>query len=638
MSPLRKTRSPGLRNTDYPDPSNWSLIRRLVGLAWLHRWHCLRVLTFQILLVIMTLCGLSMTGLGVDYIRHVMDKGSRPPQWWFDMAPPAGWPPMVVISVYIAGGIILLVTTRSLLNYLRMVSVTQLIQQKVTVMLRQKVYDKLQRLSFRFFDQNDGGTIINRVTNDVQMTSKFLSIVLLALFEVIVTLSLYVGFMASIHVPLTLAVMATTPVLCIVTFIFTRLIRKETKVWLQLRDKLVSTLSENVQGVHVVKGFARQQEQIERFGHDNEAVHDQQHRIFWLTSIFGPLVTFMTQINLVVIFAYGGYLVVLYESDPLRGIPLGSGLLVFATLATQFSTQIQRVAIMANKAQECLTSADRVFEILDTPLEIQSPPDAVLVPRARGRVRFEAVRFGYRPEETVLHDIDFDVEPGACVAIVGPTGAGKTTLLSLIPRFYDPIFGRIMLDGTDLRQLDLDDLRRNIGLVFQESFLFSNSVAANIAFGHPDATPQQIENAAKIACAHEFIAELPDGYDTVIGERGCDLSGGQCQRLAIARAVLLEPPILLLDDPMAAIDPETEHDILRAIDNAMANRTTFVVAHRLSTLRRANQVIVLEKGQIVQVGTHAELLATKGHYRKVARLQAADEESKRLLGVDAGGV
>jgi ATP-binding cassette subfamily B protein len=239
-------------------------------------------------------------------------------------------------------------------------------------------------------------------------------------------------------------------------------------------------------------------------------------------------------------------------------------------------------------------------------------------------VRFENVDFGYLPGGNVLREIEFEAKPGQCIAIVGATGAGKSTLLSLIPRFYDASRGRVTIDGIDVRQFDLDQLRRSIGLVFQESFLFSNTVAANIAFGNPQATREQIERAAKIAAAHEFIVQLPEGYDTVIGEYGSNLSGGQRQRLAIARAILLEPPILILDDALASVDPETEHEIMAAMEGAMRGRTTFVVAHRLSTLRRADWVLVLDEGRIVQSGTHDDLMQQDGHYLEAALLQCVD--------------
>ena len=262
---------------------------------------------------------------------------------------------------------------------------------------------------------------------------------------------------------------------------------------------------------------------------------------------------------------------------------------------------------------------------------MQSRPGALRRARLAGAVRFEDVSFAYEAYAPVLRQIDLTVTPGQCVAILGATGAGKSALMSLIPRFYDPTAGRVLIDGSDARDLDLDDLRRNIGLVFQESFLFSHTVAANIAFGHPQATPAQIEKAARIAAAHDFIRELPHGYDTVLGEGGMSLSGGQRQRLALARALLLEPAILLLDDPTAAIDSQTEHEIFEALDRAIAGRTTFIVAHRLSTLRRVDFVIVMDDGRIVQRGTHEELMKVPGPYLHVATLQLVDSDDLRAL-------
>jgi ATP-binding cassette subfamily B protein len=350
----------------------------------------------------------------------------------------------------------------------------------------------------------------------------------------------------------------------------------------------------------------------------NEAVRAQQQNIFWRVSAFVPSIGLLTQFNIFMLLAYGGHLVIAGE------LPLGTGMVVFAGLLQQFSGQISNIAQIANTIQQSLAGARRVFEVLDAPVEIVSAPGAARLPRAGGAVRFEDVTFGYnRGDSPVLRGIEFEARPGECLGILGPTGAGKTTLLSLIPRFYDPLRGRVLVDGTDVRELDLDDLRRNVGLVFQESFLFSNTVAANIAFGHPRAGREEIERAAKIAAAHEFILELPNGYDTLLGESGKDLSGGQRQRLAIARALLLDPAILLLDDPTAAVDPGTESEIIRAIENAMRGRTTFIVANRVSTLRRADRILVLEGGRLVQSGTHDELIRVPGAYRRTAELQFA---------------
>ena len=326
-----------------------------------------------------------------------------------------------------------------------------------------------------------------------------------------------------------------------------------------------------------------------------------------------------------VLLAYGGILVIRNE------LSLGMGLIVFAGLLQQFSNQVANLANLANNVQESLSGARRVFEVLDKPVEVATRPGAIKIPKVRGAVRFEGVTFGYQAQDPILHNVSFEVQPGECIAILGTTGAGKSTLMSLIPRFYDPQKGRVRVDGQDVRDLDVDDLRRNVGIVFQENFLFSNTIAANIAFGCPEATDPQIEKAARIAAAHDFIMALPQGYGAVLGEGGATLSGGQRQRLAIARAILLEPAILLLDDPTAAIDSATEHEIMAGMAGAMEHRTTFIVAHRLSTLRRADRILVLENGRIVQTGTHAELLNAKGPYRGVALLQVVDDESLNLL-------
>jgi ABC-type multidrug transport system fused ATPase/permease subunit len=295
-------------------------------------------------------------------------------------------------------------------------------------------------------------------------------------------------------------------------------------------------------------------------------------------------------------------------------------------LLQQFNGQVANLTTIANSVQQSFTAARRVFEVLDTHSEVRNQPRVLLPSRLHGRIRFEQVSFGYQPEVSVLRGVSFEIEPGQVVGIYGLTGAGKTSLLSLIPRFFDPQEGRILADGHDLRHLDLDQYRRQIGIVYQESFLFSNTVTANIAFGNPHATQAQIEQAARAASAHEFILSLPHGYETVLGESGVDLSGGQRQRLALARALLLQPPILILDDPTASVDSRTEQEIVSALREAMTGRTTFIVANRLSLLCRADLILVLERGRLFHKGKHEELLALPGPYRDTALLQLMDLE------------
>lgn len=590
-----------------------------MGLVWRYRAGCLKVLGLQVVLLALGLSSLSFWGLGIDYLQYQITPDAKPPQWPFGFQPAAGWSPAVVI-VAIGVAILLFGIVRAVLTYAYTVSVNQLTQGQVVVDLRTAVYDKLQRLSFRFFDDNATGAIINRVTADVQQTRAFVDGVVIQIIIMVLSLGVYLAYMLNVHLRLTLACLATTPLLWLASSYYSRTIQPEYVRNRDLVDEMIRRLAEYIQGIQVIKGFAREPEVNAEFQVVNRAVRDQQQKIFWRISLFGPGISFLTQINIFIALLYGGTLVIHNQ------LPLGLGLVVFVGLVQQFSAQVQNLANVGNTALQSLTGARRVFEILDAPVEVRTPSHPVRLPAAHGgrRVRFEQVAFRHGPDEVVLADIDFEVAPGQCVAILGATGAGKSSLMSLLPRFYDPTHGRILLDGVDLRQLDLDELRRNIGTVFQESFLFSNTIAANIAFGHPEASREQIERAARVAAAHDFIQELPKGYDTVLRETGSNLSGGQRQRLAIARAVLLDPSILVLDDPTAAVDPQTENEILAALDNATQGRTTFIVAHRLSAVRRADLVVVLDQGRIVQRGTHAELRRQPGHYRSIAEIQFAE--------------
>jgi len=604
------------------EPSHVQLLKRLLLLSWRYRTQCIAVFAFQVVLLGLGVLGLGLSGLAIDVIRHALEPGSPPVHFPFGISA-GSWPTLRVL--YSLGGLVLVAAVaRALLNYWYSVLASDLLQMKLVPELRSGVFDKLQRLSFRFFDQNASGSIFNRVTGDVQSVRSFVDGVLLQGAIMLLSLGVYLLYMLRTHALLTAACLALTPMLWLATHVFARRIAPEYRRNRELSDRMVLAMSEGVAGIQVTKVFGREQAERERFESHNGLVRDQQRTVFTTVSRFTPTIDYITQLNIGVLLLYGGALVA-------KGALSLGGLIVFAGLLQQFSAQVSSMAGIVNTLQQSLIGARRVFEVLDAPLEVAESPAPVRPDSVRGSIRFEHVGFGYDKASPVLHDLSFEVAPGSCVAVLGGTGSGKSTLLSLIPRFYDPTCGNILLDGVDIKQLPLDFLRRNIGLVFQESLLFRNSVAQNIAFGNPDASQAQIEHAARVAGAHSFILELPDGYDTVLEEGAVNLSGGQRQRIAIARALLLEPKILLLDDPTTAVDPQTEHEVLEAMDAAIEGRTTLIVANRLSTLRRADWIVVLDDGRIVERGTHAELMANKGVYYRAASLQVADAESILLL-------
>ncbi|WP_437983883.1 ABC transporter ATP-binding protein [Sorangium sp. So ce117] len=600
-----------------------SLLLRLLGLSWAYRGRVLRVLGYQIILLSLGLAGLGLTGLAIDILRHRLDPSIHLPEL------PAGLgtlvdterePMRAVLSI--GAAILAMAAARAVINYGYALSVGYLVHMEIVPDLRARVYDKLQRLSFRFFDANKSGSLINRVTGDVQLVRSFVDGVLLPSVIMVLSLGVYVAYMLRAHVLLTLACLAPTPLLWIASTLFARWAQPAYLRNRELVDRMVLSFTEGLQGIQVIKGLGREREAHRRFDERSREVREQQQDTFRTVSVLSPTIDLLGQVNLVILLGMGGLLV---TRDRMT---LGQ-LVVFAGILQQFSGQIASMATIVNTAQQSFIGAKRVFEVLDTPVEITSPEAPARPARVEGRLVFERVTFGYDPERPVLHDVHLDVAPGQFVAVIGLTGAGKSTLLSLIPRFYDPTSGRVLLDGIDLRRHDLDQIRRRMGVVFQDNFLFSNTVAANIAFGAPHATREQIERAAVIACAHEFIRELPEGYDTELGEAAANLSGGQRQRLAIARAVLLDPPLLLLDDPTAAVDASTEREILDAILSATRGRTTIMATHRAHLLRRAHQVIVLDRGRIAERGTHEELLRRRGHYASALALHDAHTSGAR---------
>jgi ATP-binding cassette subfamily B protein len=592
-------------------------VGRLTALAWRYRADFLFSLGLSIVLLLLGLVGLQLLGVVIDVIRYSLDASQRPPQYPLGWRPPSDWPPLRIVVV-LSLAIVAQALLRAVLTYGYNLVTARLTQGEIVPDLRDQLYARLQRLSFRFFDVHGSSSIFNRVTGDVQNTRLFVDGVLLQGLNMILTLVAYGIFMWRIHPALTVACLSVAVPLWWLTHYYSGRLRPAYLRNRELSDHLVQLFTESVRGMQTVKGFAAEQHQIRRFEDANGKVSSQQRCIFRDLSVFTLSTQLLSQLSLVILFSYGGWLYVQGQ------IALGGGLVVFAGLLQQFNGQVANITTIANSVQQSLAAARRVFEVLDMPLGVETKLDAIMPKRLTGRIVFENVTFGYHAEEPVLRDLSFTTEPGQVIGIFGMTGVGKSSLLALIPRFYDPQHGRILADGIDLRDLDLDAYRRQIGIVYQESFLFSNTVSANIAFGSPHATPEEIERAARVARAHEFISELPQGYATVLGESGVDLSGGQRQRLSLARALLPSPPVLILDDPTASVDAKTEAEIATALRAAMAGRTAFIVSSRLSLLRRADVILVLENGRLIQTGTHEQLAHCPGPYHETALLQLMD--------------
>jgi ABC-type multidrug transport system fused ATPase/permease subunit len=484
--------------------------------------------------------------------------------------------------------------------------------------LRNRMYGHLQSLELGFFDDQQTGQLMSRSTVDLQSVRFFLGYGLIFILQSAITILVAAGVMLAVKPDLAAVALAPTPFVIWVAYRYGKRNRPASQEVQQRIAELTAEAEENISGVRVVKAFAQEARQLARFRRSVRRVFDQSMVSTRLRAYYNPFIGFLPNLSLAAILLIGG------RQAANGSITVGE-FVAFYGYVTLLTSPVRMLGIALGMAQRAVASGARVFELLDREPRLVQPAHARPLPEGGGRVELRGVSFAYGDGPPVLRDIDLTVEPGRTVALVGPTGSGKTTLVALIPRLYDPTSGQVLVDGADLRDVDLRSLRGQIALVSDDPFLFSASVRENIAYARPDASEEEIEQAAWRAGAHQFIETLPDGYDTRVGERGYTLSGGQRQRLSIARALIMNPRILILDDATSSVDATTENRIKQALRELMADRTTFVIAHRLSTIALADEIVVLDEGTIAGRGTHEELLQDSELYAEIAEKGLPDQ-------------
>lgn len=514
--------------------------------------------------------------------------------------------------------IILVAVLRSIASFAQRYS-QQYIGQKVVFDLRNNLFTSLEEKSFSFYDQAQTGQLMSRVTSDVEQVRALLAWWLETLVSSILTVGSVILVISTIDIRLMLLYLATVPLVLLAAYNFSKRIRPRFALVRGIFGDMTSVIQQTIVGTKVVRAFAQEEHEKEKFAFPHSKYLKTNLEIWRYRSAFMPFMAFTLSLGTALVYWYGGV-------DVIQGNLTVGSLVASAAYLAMLVMPLRFIGFLITFYQQAITGAERIFEIMDARPEVEEKPDAIEFPPMQKEIAFKDVSFEYAPGKKVLEKINLTVKAGETVALLGATGSGKSSLIQLIPRFYDVTEGSITIDGHDLRDVKLRSMRQQIGIVLQETFLFSASLRDNIAYGRPDATTEDVEGVAKIAGAHDFIMSFPDKYDTQVGERGITLSGGQRQRIVIARALLLNPRILIFDDSTSSVDVETEHEIQQALQILLKNRTTFIITQRVSTIKNATRIVVFENGKIVEEGNHEELLAKDGIYAKIYRTQFKEQE------------
>ena len=587
-----------------------STLVRITKIAWQFRLRLIFAYASFLLAVGVSLLIPQLFGEAIDLLVNVNEDGV------------AGKSVETTTLLFFALAILGASLLRGFLDFARTYC-TDSLSQKVSYVFRNEFYNKLQHLSFAYHDKEHTGDLMSKATADVESVRRFVNMGLVRALEVIVRLIALLLILNLMNWELTLLSLVFVPFIVIRSSMVMGRLRR---MWLQVQERMgeaVTILQENLVGIHVVKAFASEEYEKEKFAKKARELRKEYFESERLQGTNSAWMTLFFTAGLGIILWYGGW-------EVIRGDMTAGELTKFILYLNQLTFPIRMSSFIINAFSRAISSGGRLFEVIDADSPVVEKPNAMVLEKAKGNVEFNDVSFSYSNRVPALQHVDISAKPDQITAILGAPGSGKSTIVNLLPRFYDVGQGSITIDGHDIRDLPLDSLRLNVGIVQQDVFLFSATIHDNIAYGKKDATREEVIQAAKIAQLHDHIDSLEDGYDTWVGERGSTLSGGQRQRLSIARSILTDPPVLILDDSTSSVDVQTERMIHQAMINVMKNRTTFVIAHRLSTVREADLIIVLKDGQIVEQGTHDDLLAKQGIYRDIYDLQLQPQEEMLL--------